>query len=100
MARAVMRFPPSGGGKSHPEVEVNLASSSRKDKPHLRRSRLLASAQPLHPRARLLVELVGKATGRRGSLRSRVEVAEERLRRELGDLAAGGAAHGAVGGDE
>src|SRR5689334_195350 len=95
-----MQFPPSGGGKSHPEVEVNLARSSRKDKAYLQRTRLLASPQPFQTRSRLLVELVGEAAGCCGTLRAGVEVAEEGLRRLLRDQRPRGAAHGAVGRDE
>ena len=79
---------------------MNLATLPRKDKPNLQRSRLLAPAQPLEPGARLRVELVAEAAGRCARLRRRLEVAEERLRRELRHLAAGGAEDGAVGRDE
>src|SRR3954470_10258800 len=93
--RTAIVKPPSGRASGtvpwtnpHPEVEVNLASRSRKDKTNLQRSRLLASPQPLEPGASLRVELVGEAARRRARRSRRLQVAEERLRRELHHLPA------------
>lgn len=86
--------------KSHPEVEVNLATSFQKYKPNLQLVLFHSATESFQAGLRCRIELVGETSGAVVAVFGRLEVAHERLRGELRHGTTGGVEHCRVRGDD